>query len=510
VPRFDATTIITRIPRHRPTTDLWDDLLRIAGTAELTQARTRVGRNAHWLLPMLAGALVFAAGLSAPGLWTDEFATWGMATAPWHEFWWVLRYVDAVLAPYYVLMHGWVTLFGDSDLALRAPSVAAMVISAGLIASLGARLAGRRTGLLAGLVFVLLPATSRFAAEARPYALGVLAAVVATYLLVLVFDQPSSWWRWTAYGAAVVALGSLHIVGLLLVVAHLWVVLAWQRRLWWRLILACVPAAAASVPLLIFGVQQRNQVAYIPRVSMASLAEYTGVVLGGTALTLLVVVLALFAMPLRYPWAVFSTWAVAPVLALTLFSLALPMFLPRYLLYTAPAWALLAGAALARPRRPAFALSALVLLAALAVPAHLAMRRDDGHQQASNTFAGIVTAQSLPGDGIVYADDEPTGSWTGRDMIAHYVPPAARPRDVLATNPPRHDGLLLATESRAAGDIAAALSEVDRLWVVRMRVGADPLAGMGPGKEKVLRERYDVAYVWRSKELTLALLQRKG
>jgi mannosyltransferase len=204
---------------------------------------------------------------------------------------------------------------------------------------------------------------------------------------------------------------------------------------------------------------------------------------------------------------VFSTWAAVPVIGLVLFSLVLPMFLPRYLLYTAPGWALLAGVALARPRRQLFALAALAMLAALAFPAHLAVRRDDGHQQATNTFASIVTEQAQPGDAVVYADDEPTGSWTGRDMIAHYVPSGVRPRDVLATNPPRHDGLLLATETR---DVAPALAGLDRVWVVRMRVGTDPLQGIGAAKEKVLREQYDVAYIWRSKELTLALLQRKG
>jgi mannosyltransferase len=137
-----------------------------------------------------------------------------MARTPWHEFWPVLRYVDAVLAPYYVLMHAWVSVFGDSDLALRIPSLLAMAAAAGLTGALGARLAGPGAGLLAGIVFGLLPSTSRFGAEARPYALVVFAAVAATYLLLRAWERPTAV-RWAGYAGAVAMLSLLHVVAVL-------------------------------------------------------------------------------------------------------------------------------------------------------------------------------------------------------------------------------------------------------------------------------------------------------
>jgi mannosyltransferase len=386
VDRFDATTMMLRPGSPSGyTTDLWDEVLRASRQTRTDTTRSLVRRWSHWAVPAAATALIAATGLGRPGLWTDELATWGMATTPWSQFWWVLRFVDAVLAPYYVLMHVWVSVLGDSDLALRAPSLLAMVASAGLIGVLGARLAGRTPGLLAGLVFAVLPSTSRYAAEARPFALTVLAACVATWLLLRAWDRPGLL-RWTAYGLAVAVLGWLHMVAVLLVASHTWVTAAWRRELWWRLAIAAGAGVIAVAPILLYGVRQRHQVAYIPPVSVYTAIPYAQVVFGGVGLAVLVALLGLFGLPLRFPSAVFTGWAVVPPLALIAVSAVLPMFLPRYLVYTTPGWALLAGVALARLPVP-WVVVAMVAIAGLGVPAQVSMRTAGGHEQATHQLA---------------------------------------------------------------------------------------------------------------------------
>src|SRR5689334_16015997 len=122
MPEPDATTALVRVPRHHPTVDVWDELLHVAKSADYTTTGAILSRSSYWWFPAAITMLISAVGLAGPGLWTDELATWGMAVTSWAEFWPVLRYVDAVLAPYYVFMHVWVSVFGDSDVALRAPS----------------------------------------------------------------------------------------------------------------------------------------------------------------------------------------------------------------------------------------------------------------------------------------------------------------------------------------------------------------------------------------------------
>jgi mannosyltransferase len=495
------TTLLRTVPA--PTADLWDDELHFARPRAQPAARTLLRRWAHVLIPAALACILGAIGLGRPALWTDELATWGMATTAWSEFWPVLRYVDAVLAPYYAFMHVWVDVFGDSDLALRAPSLLAMTASAGLIGAIGDHLSGRAVGLFAGATFALLASTSRFAAEARPYAISVLAACVATWLLLRAWQRPSAG-RWVAYGVSVVVLGGFQLVGLLLVAGHAWTTLAWRRGLWWRFAIAAAAGVAASLALLVYGYRQRNQVAYIEPVGADTLDRYAAVLFGGAGVAIVLVLLGLFGLPLRMPSAVFTAWAVVPTAALLAVSAVLPMFLPRYLAFTTPGWALLAGVTLSR-LRPVWVVTALVLLAGLGGPAHIQARGTDGHGQDTRELAMLVGQGVEAGDGIVYADDEPIGSWTARDAIAHYLPAPYRPQDVLATQPPRTGGLLLARE---CVDLGACLGERERLWIVRTGTLADPLAGIGESKEDLLRERYRVTAVWHPTGLTLALLER--
>jgi mannosyltransferase len=57
-------------------------------------------------------------------------------------------------------------------------------------------------------------------------------------------------------------------------------------------------------------------------------------------------------------------------------------------------------------------------------------------------------------------------------------------------------------------EVSRCLGDAPRLWVVRLDRLDDPLAGLGPEKETILRANYRVDRVWRPGELTVALLVR--
>ncbi|MBM0229720.1 glycosyltransferase family 39 protein [Micromonospora sp. ATA51] len=182
-----------------------------------------------WLPPAALTLAVSLTEVSRAQLWRDELATWSAATRPVGDLVRLAGTIDAATGPYYLLMHGWIALFGDSTTALRLPSVLAMAATAGLTARLGERLVDARVGLLAGLLLAVLPGTSRYAQEARPYALATLLAVLATLLLVEALRRPS-WARWAGYAAAVAALGLTHLIALTLLAAHAVAVLLVQWR----------------------------------------------------------------------------------------------------------------------------------------------------------------------------------------------------------------------------------------------------------------------------------------
>ena len=194
------------------------DPAAVAGPAVPVRAG---GRGGWWaLLPTVVALGLGWWRLDARDLWNDELVTWHVTSLSAEQFRMLVGNIDLVHAGYYVIMSVLTTVTGDSTTALRLPSVIAIGLTAGLVTLIGRRLFDTPVGVLAGLVFALLPTVSRYAQEARSYALVTLAAVAATWLFLRAVDRPTRG-RWWAYGVLLVLVGWLHFVALLVVVAHL-------------------------------------------------------------------------------------------------------------------------------------------------------------------------------------------------------------------------------------------------------------------------------------------------
>src|SRR5258705_7910239 len=260
---------------------------------------------ASWLVPGLLMGAFSVVGAGAPGLWMDELTTWNMATSSWRADWSIVRWVDASTAPYNLLMRAWAGFFGTSDLALRAPSMLAMTIAAALVGALGARLLASRTGLFAGVIFALLPTSTRYAQEAQPYALTLLAAVLATFFLVLTIDRPTVW-RFAAYGASVALVGLFHVVALLLLAGHGWAVFAFRRNMAGRwLVTSCVGLLPAA-GLLWLGGGHVAQFTRIPEISLQALTATPKELFGAAAPGVVLLALVPFSLPLRYSCPIYT------------------------------------------------------------------------------------------------------------------------------------------------------------------------------------------------------------
>ncbi|WP_246835705.1 glycosyltransferase family 39 protein, partial [Micromonospora sp. MH33] len=301
---------------------------------------------AAWLLPALLTGALGLVGAGTPGLRLAELATWRAATAPWPDG---LPGGDVTLVPYHLLMRAWAAAFGASDLALRVPSLLAVTAAAALVGALAARMFAPGTGVLAGVIFALLPSVTRYAQEAQPYALALFAAVLATWFLLPALDRPSPR-RLAPYAGAVVLLGLCHAVALLLLVGHGWVVLAFRRGATGRWLAAATLGTLPAAVLLWSGVRAGGQIAPAARPDLSALAATPGELFGVAALGAVLLGLALFSLPLRHPAAVCTAWAVVPPLGLLLVAQAMPVWSPSSLLFTLPAWATLAAAALSRVR----------------------------------------------------------------------------------------------------------------------------------------------------------------
>lgn len=155
----------------------------------------------------VAVVLRFASGSE---LWLDEALSVHIAELPLGQIAEALRH-DGSPPLYYVLLHGWMALFGDSNFAVRALSGAFAVASLPLMWLAGRRLGGNRTAWAALLILASSPFALHQATQARMYSLLVMLSLLGFLALTRVLQQPT-----------VVATAGLAVVSGLLALTHYW------------------------------------------------------------------------------------------------------------------------------------------------------------------------------------------------------------------------------------------------------------------------------------------------
>jgi hypothetical protein len=155
-------------------------------------AGTRRRQRLPWL--MAGGALFVLLAVSAymrtraigGQFWMDEGLSVGIASHPLAQIPGVLRH-DGSPPLFYLLLHGWMTLFGAGESATHAMSLlfALLTIPVGMWA--GWSLVGRRAGYIAAILFAFSSFLTQYAQETRMYALVGLLGLVATAAFVHAF-----------------------------------------------------------------------------------------------------------------------------------------------------------------------------------------------------------------------------------------------------------------------------------------------------------------------------------
>lgn len=401
-------------------------------------------------------------GIGTPSFWRDESVSVMAATMSFDELWRLLDDIDAVHALYYLLLRPFAAFGGE--FAVRLPSALAVAGATFGIAAIGRKLATPQVGLLAGLVYAVLPMISRYGQEARSYALVSAVAVAATW--VLLGERRS---RYAGYGLLVALLGWFHLYALLLLPAHAVVVL--RRRgetVPWLASLAGAGVLLAPLAVIASG-QREEQLFWLKVPGIPELGQLGVDIAGGDAAWASPLLPALFlalliALVLLGIWhgtrfrrrgvltaqghredpaagghregagaaghredltagdrregpvagegpgrpslvGVAVPWAVLPVVLSLLISQIHPVYSPRYVLFAVPGLALLAGAGLAALRRTPATWAVLAVLVAFSVSAHLAVRGPANRPDDLRTLAAELSVQERPGDAVLYVPE---------------------------------------------------------------------------------------------------------
>jgi mannosyltransferase len=141
---------------------------------------------APWLVLLitLVGGWLRILLLGTKGMWLDEtFSVWLANQSIADMLQWIVK-IDQHPPLYYLVLHYWVALNGDTALQARMLSVIFGVVTIPIIYLIGKRMSGAIMGLAAAVFLAFSPFNIYFAQETRMYTFLTFNAAVAIYALV--------------------------------------------------------------------------------------------------------------------------------------------------------------------------------------------------------------------------------------------------------------------------------------------------------------------------------------
>jgi mannosyltransferase len=146
----------------------------------------------RWLPVLALGAALIGTVtrfVTTSALWLDEALSVNIAALPLADIPEALRH-DGHPPLYYFLLHTWMEVVGDGDVAVRALSGVLAVVALPVAWLVGRRAGGPALGWLTLLVLALLPFASRYGTEARMYSLVILLVLLGWLAIRSALDDP--------------------------------------------------------------------------------------------------------------------------------------------------------------------------------------------------------------------------------------------------------------------------------------------------------------------------------
>lgn len=413
-------------------------------TADAVDESAPVRRPGRLLDPwaIAAFAAVVSAGWACrPSLWFDEGATISAsASRTLAELWRLLSHIDAVHGLYYLVMHGWFALFPPTEFFSRVPSALAVGAAAAGVTVFARQFTTRPAALCAGVVFAILPRTTWAGIEARPYAFAAAAAVWLTVLLVAAARRNTPR-LWIGYALALMLsiLLNLNMVLVVPVYAVMVPLLAPDKArkspvIWWAA--SSAVAVAAMTPFILFAHGQVWQVNWIYPVSWhyafdIILRQYFDHSVSFAILSAVLIVAAVVARiagvdgpggDMRGLLIACAAWVVIPTALVVIYSAVNePIYYPRYLIFTAPAMAVILAVCIVTIARKPWPITGVLLVCVLAAtPNYLFIQRWPYAKEGwdYSQVADLISSHAAPGDCLMVDNTVPWKPGPIRALLA--------------------------------------------------------------------------------------------
>jgi len=127
--------------------------------------------------------------LSGESIWLDESASVHFASLNFSDIFFLRGEKNPPL--YYIILHWWINLFGDSEFSIRFPSVIFGSLSIFMIYKVGNQICDKDVGILGSFLLGLSVFHIRYSQEARMYSLSFLLTLLSIYFFIRFFKDRS-------------------------------------------------------------------------------------------------------------------------------------------------------------------------------------------------------------------------------------------------------------------------------------------------------------------------------
>ncbi len=135
-----------------------------------------------------AGLFFRIYGLGHESLWLDEGYSIRFADL---DFFHIFSNRENNPPLYFLILHWWIAMFGDSEFSVRFPSVVFGFLSLFMICKVGTQLFNTNTGILSSLLLSLSAFHIAFSREARTFSLTAFLAIISIYFFIKLLKRKS-------------------------------------------------------------------------------------------------------------------------------------------------------------------------------------------------------------------------------------------------------------------------------------------------------------------------------
>jgi mannosyltransferase len=392
-----------------------------APSAPEVATRQASGADLIRFLPFAAAAVTLLVSVLTIGrapLWLDEAFTIGATNQLADSFW----QRSGSMFLYYVVIGPFVDVSIDPTW-LRMPSTVFAAGSVLVTVDLARRFLTPAAAVWTAAFLIPMWAVVRYAQEVRSYALVMLLATLAWWLLFRLAERESRS-LWITLGMVWVALVHSHPLAGLLVVAQLASLRLAPRdpdspSLLRSSLPAWATAGALMVPMVLSLVRQDDGVApdWVPPLGRWTVSSVLEMVAGPWGIGQAVAVVALVASsllvvmshedePMAWRENALLLWLWAPLATLAVVSIAEPMLAGRFVILSIPATALVLARAVSGFGKHRLSLLAGTLMVVSLLPGQVMLHRDHGHPW--DDAVEVVAADPTLGvarHGVIFLDD---------------------------------------------------------------------------------------------------------